>query len=162
MTTEMKEIEYNRARNLITDDLEKLYEAKKILEELDDFKDSKEFLIDVNSKINLLELDLEEEKKEKYNRAVLLYKSSKTAQKLDQAIKLFNELGDYEDSLELIEKAKIERQKVAKKDRKNLDRLKLTGYLFAGIGVVMISYIVISTIIIVIAVCLIYSIREGN
>ena len=146
MTTEMKEIEYNRARNLITDDLDKLNEAKKILEELDDFKDSKKFLIDVNSKINLLELDLEEERKEKYERAVQLYKSSKTAQKLDQAIKLFKELGDYEDSLELIEKAKQDREKVAKQDRKNLDRLKLTGYLFAGIGVVMIVFIICAVI----------------
>ena len=146
MTNEMKEIEYNRARNLIVEDIDKLYEAKKILENLDDYKDSKKFLVDVNSKINLLELDLEEERKEKYERAVALYNSSKTAQKLDQAIKLFKELGDYEDSLTYIEKAKVERDKVAKKDRKNLDRLKLTGYLFAGIGVVMIVFIICAVI----------------
>ena len=60
MTKEMMEIEYNRARTLLSsDELEKLEEARNILEELNDYKDSKKFLDDAKLKINekLIELD---------------------------------------------------------------------------------------------------------
>ena len=92
MTKEMMEIEYNRARTLLSaDELEKIEEARNILEELDDYKDSKKFLDEAKLKINEMQIEIDEKKEEDYERAILLMKEKKSAQRLDQAIKLFND-----------------------------------------------------------------------
>jgi len=147
MTDEMLEIEYNRARRLIeSNEYKKLVEAKDVLIKIGDYKNANKYLIEVNSKINLYESELENKKLENYNRAVELISSKKTSQKLDQAIKLFKELDDYKDSRELLEKTIEERKKIMVKDRKNLDRFKLVGYLCAGIGVVIIAFLILAVI----------------
>ena len=147
MTKEMMEIEYNRARNLsATEDLDKLIEARNIFENLDGYKNSNDLLNDVIIKINGLKGDLEEKKLDDYNRALLLMQEKKSAYRLDQAIKLFKELGDYKDSKELLEKCEDYRNKVILNDKKNLDRFKLLGYLFAGIGVVAVVFIILAMI----------------
>ncbi len=147
MTDEMLEIEYNRARRLIeSNEYKKLVEAKDVLIKIGDYKNANKYLIEVNSKINLYESELENKKLENYNRAVELISSKKTSQKLDQAIKLFKELDDYKDSKELLEKTLEERKKIMVKDRKNLDRFKLVGYLCAGIGVVIIAFLILAVI----------------
>lgn len=147
MTKEMMEIEYNRARNLIaSEDLNKLIEARDILTELDDYKESKKYLEKVVTEINSMNADLEEKKEEDYERAVMLMKEKKSAQRLDQAMKLFKALGDYKDSAELLEKCQQLRTSVSIKDKKDLDRLKLIGYLFAGIGVIAIFVIICAMI----------------
>lgn len=147
MTKEMMEIEYNRARNLsATEDLDKLIEARNIFENLDGYKNSNDLLNDVIIKINSLKGDLEEKKLDDYNRALLLMQEKKSAYRLDQAIKLFKELGDYKDSKELLEKCEDYRNKVILNDKKNLDRFKLLGYLFAGIGVVAVVFIILAMI----------------
>ena len=143
MTKEMMEIEYNRARNLsATKDLDKLIEAKNIFEALDGYKNSNDLLNDVIIKINNLKADLEETKEDDYNRALLLMQEKKSAYRLDQAIKLFKKIGDYKDSVELLEKCEEYRKKVEKNDKKNLDRFRLVGYLCAGIGVIFVAFII--------------------
>ena len=147
MTLEMMEIEYTRARELSQkEDIKSLEEAINIFTNLNDFKDSNKFKNDAITKLNLLKEELEEKKKEDYNRAVMLMQNKKSAQRLDQAIKLFNELADYKDSNKLKEECIILRQKVMKGDKKSLDRLKLVGYLFAGIGIITIAFIICAVI----------------
>ena len=147
MTLEMMEIEYTRARELSQkEDIKSLEEAINIFTNLNDFKDSNKFKNDAITKLNLLKEELEEKKKEDYNRAVMLMQNKKSAQRLDQAIKLFNELADYKDSNKLKEECIILRQKVMKGDKKSLDRLKLVGYLFAGIGIIAIAFIICAVI----------------
>ena len=147
MSDEMIEIEYNRARRLIeSDKLETYIEAKKILLELKDYKDSKKYLEEANSRINILESEKESKKEEDYNRAVELISGKKTSQKLDQAIKIFKELDDYKDSKELLEVTLANRKKIMTKDKKNLDRFKLLGYILAGLGVVFIALIICAVI----------------
>lgn len=147
MTKEMMEIEYNRARNLIaSENLDKLIEARDILTELDDYKDSKKYLEKVVIEINNLNADLEEKKDEDYKRAIMLMKEKKSAQRLDQAMKLFKDLDDYKDSKELLEECQELREKVSIQDRRNLDRFKLLGYLFAGIGVIAVFFIICAMI----------------
>ena len=146
MTKEMQEIEYNRARNLFeSNDYEKILEARNIFSKLDDYKDSKKYLDEIIPIINNMEFELEEKKEEDYLRAIDLMKI-KSAQRLDQAIKLFKNLEDYKDSKELYEKCIEQRNKISVKDKKNLDRFKLIGYLFAGIGVVAIVFIICAVI----------------
>ncbi|MCR5462200.1 MAG: hypothetical protein K6E87_03945 [bacterium] len=147
MTLEMMEIEYTRARELSQkEDIKSLEEAINIFTNLEDFKDSNKFKNNAITKLNLLKEELEEKKKEDYNRAVMLMQNKKSAQRLDQAIKLFNELADYKDSNKLKEECIILRQKVMKGDKKSLDRLKLVGYLFAGIGIIAIAFIICAVI----------------
>lgn len=147
MTLEMMEIEYKRARNLMNkDDLDSVNEALNVFESLGDFKDSLRFKNDVIKKINLLKEEQNEKNEENYNRAIMLMENKKSAQRLDQAIKLFTDLGDYKDSIKLKEECEEARIKVMKADKKGLDRLKLTGYIFAGIGVVMIVFIICAVI----------------
>ena len=147
MTLEMMEIEYTRARELSQkEDIKSLEEAINIFTNLEDFKDSNKFKNNAITKLNLLKEELEEKKKEDYNRAVMLMQNKKSAQRLDQAIKLFNELADYKDSIKLKEECIILRQKVMKGDKKSLDRLKLVGYLFAGIGIIAIAFIICAVI----------------
>ena len=147
MTKEMMEIEYNRARTLLSsDELSDLEEARKILEELDDYKDSKKFLDDSKLKINKKIIEIDETKEEDYERAILLMKEKKSAQRLDQAIKLFKLLGDYKDSEALLNECIQKRQDVSVKDKRDLDKLRLTGYLFAGIGVIVIAIIICAVI----------------
>ena len=147
MTLEMMEIEYTRARELSQkEDVKSLEEAINIFTNLEDFKDSNKFKNNAITKLNLLKEELEEKKKEDYNRAVMLMQNKKSAQRLDQAIKLFNELADYKDSNKLKEECIILRQKVMKGDKKSLDRLKLVGYLFAGIGIIAIAFIICAVI----------------
>ena len=143
MTLEMMEIEYNRARRLIeTNEYLKLVEAKDILVNLNDYKDSAKYLSEINSKINVYESEIEIKKEEKYLRAKQLIGDKKTSQKLDQAIKLFKELEDYKDSRELLDKTIADRKKIMVKDKKNLDRFKLLGYLFASIGLIVIVLVI--------------------
>ncbi len=146
MTEGMKEIEYKRARNLISDNLDKCMEAKKIFTDLDDYKESRRFLQEVTIKINVMLEDLEVKKEEDYNRAIELISSNPTAQKHDQAIKIFRSLDDYKDSKEILDRLLVEREKMMKKDKKNLDRFKLLGYLCAGLGVIMIVLIICAVI----------------
>lgn len=147
MTLEMMEIEYNRARNLMNkDDLESIKEALNVFDSLGDFKDSLKYKNELIEKINILEDELTQKKEDDYNRAIMLMENKKSAQRLDQAIKLFNDLGDYKDSIKLKEECEESRIKVMKADKKGLDRLKLTGYIFAGIGVVMIVFIICAVI----------------
>ena len=147
MTKEMMEIEYNRARTLLSsDELEKLEEARNILEELNDYKDSKKFLDDAKLKINEKLIELDEKKEEDYERAVLLMQQKKSAQRLDQAIKLFKQLGDYKDSKALLDECIKKRNDVSVKDKRDLDKLRLMGYLFAGIGVIVIAFIICAVI----------------
>ena len=147
MTLEMMEIEYTRARELSQkEDIRSLEEAINIFTNLEDFKDSNKFKNNAITKLNLLKEELEEKKKEDYNRAVMLMQNKKSAQRLDQATKLFNELADYKDSNKLKEECIILRQKVMKGDKKSLDRLKLVGYLFAGIGIIAIAFIICAVI----------------
>ena len=147
MSDEMIEIEYNRARRLIeTDKLENYIEAKKILLELKDYKNSMKYLEEVNSKINILEAEKEERIEENYSRALDLISGKKTSQKLDQAIKLFKELDDYKDSKVLLEQTLENRKKIIDKDKKNLDRFKLLGYILAGLGIVFIAFIICAVI----------------
>ena len=146
MTQEMIEIEYNRGRTLIeNNDLNSAIEAKKIFESID-YKDSKKYL-EIASKLVIdLENDLKEKKEEDYERALLLMKEKKSAQRLDQAIKLFKELDDYKDSKELMEKCINQRNKVSISDKKNLNRFKALGLLFASIGLVMVVFIICAMI----------------
>ena len=147
MSDEMIEIEYNRARRLIeSDKLENYIEAKKILLEIKDYKNSMKYLEEVNSKINILEAEKIERIEENYSRALDLISGKKTSQKLDQAIKLFKELDDYKDSKVLLEKTLEDRKKIMDKDKKNLDRFKLLGYLLAGLGIVFIAFIICAVI----------------
>lgn len=147
MTKEMIDIEYNRARTLSEkDDIKSVEEAIKIFENLEDYKDSNKFLNLSKEKLNKLKLDYDQKREEDYERAIMLMKEKNSAQRLDQAIKLFNSLEDYKDSNELKEKCINQRHKVMVKDRKNLDRFKLLGYLFAGIGVVIIAFIICAVI----------------
>ena len=147
MTKEMMEIEYNRARTLLSsDELEKLEEARNILEELNDYKDSKKFLDDAKLKINEKLIELDEKKEEDYERAILLMQQKKSAQRLDQAIKLFKQLGDYKDSKALLDECIKKRNDVSVKDKRDLDKLRLMGYLFAGIGVIVIAFIICAVI----------------
>lgn len=147
MTLEMMEIEYNRARELSQkDDIKSVSESIKIFSNLDDFKNSKKFMEDASNKLEELKIELDEKKEDDYNRALLLMENKKSAQRLDQAIKLFNDLGDYKDSVKLKEECNNLRLKVMKSDRKNLDRLKLVGYLFAGIGIIAIAFIICAVI----------------
>ena len=147
MTLEMMEIEYNRARDLMNkDDLESVNEALKTFDNLGDYKDSLRFKNETIKRINILKDDLAQKNEEDYNRALMLMENKKSAQRLDQAIKLFNDLGDYKDSINLKKECEETRIKVMKADKKGLDRLKLTGYIFAGIGVVMIVFIICAVI----------------
>ena len=147
MTLEMMEIEYNRARDLLyKDNLDSANEAFDIFEKLGDYKDSKKFKNEAIKKINILKDELAQKKEEDYNRAIMLMENKKSAQRLDQAIKLFNDLGDYKDSINLKKECEETRLKVMKADRKGLDRLKLVGYIFAGIGVIMIVFIICAVI----------------
>ena len=147
MTKEMMEIEYSRARTLLSsDELEKLEEARNILEELNDYKDSKKFLDDAKLKINEKLIELDEKKEEDYERAILLMQQKKSAQRLDQAIKLFKQLGDYKDSKALLDECIKKRNDVSVKDKRDLDKLRLMGYLFAGIGVIVIAFIICAVI----------------
>ena len=146
MTQEMIEIEYNRGRTLIeNNDLNSAIEAKKIFESID-YKDSKKYLEIANKFLIDLENDLKEKKEEDYERALLLMKEKKSAQRLDQAIKLFKELDDYKDSKELMEKCINQRNKVSISDKKNLNRFKALGLLFASIGLVMVVFIICAMI----------------
>lgn len=143
MTLEMIEIEYNRGRTLIEkDDLDSVIEANKIFVELNDYKDSKKFLDLTSKRIEELKEALDFKKKEDYDRAVLLMKQKRSAQRLDQAIKLFKELDDYKDSKELMDKCIKYREKVALNDKKGINRLKALGLFFALIGLVVIVFIV--------------------
>lgn len=147
MTQEMMEIEYNRARTLLSsNELEKLEEARDILISLNDYKDSPKFLDEAKLKINNLLIEIEEKKEEDYERAILLMKEKKSAQRLDQAIKLFKMLDDYKDSKELLEECIKKRKDVSVKDKRDLDKLRLMGYLFAGIGVVFIAFVILAVI----------------
>ena len=147
MTQEMIEIEYNRARNLYEkDDLESVIEANKIFISLDDYKESKKYASLSSEKVAELEKEKDEKILEDYDRAVMLMQEKKSAQRLDQAIKLFKELGDYKDSKELMEKCIKRREKVAVSDKKNLDRFKALGLFCALIGLVMIVFIVCAMI----------------
>ena len=147
MTQEMMEIEYNRARTLLSsNELEKLEEARDILVSLNDYKDSPKFLDEAKLKINNLLIEIEEKKKEGYERAILLMKEKKSAQRLDQAIKLFKILDDYKDSKELLEECIKKRKDVSVKDKRDLDKLRLMGYLFASIGVVFIAFVIFAVI----------------
>ena len=147
MTAEMMEIEYNRARNLLEKtDISSLEEAVKVFEDLNDFKDSYKFKNMAILKLNEAKEDEKEKKEESYNRALLLMENKKSAQRLDQAIKLFNDLGDYKDSNVLKEECLKLRKKVMKKDKANLEKLRLIGYLFAGIGVIVIAFIILAII----------------
>lgn len=143
MTQEMIEIEYNRGRTLLEkDDLSSVREANKIFTELKDFKDSEKYALMAGEKIVVLEKELEEKKEEDYNRALMLMEEKKSAQRLDQAIKLFKDLDDYKDSKELMDKCIKQREKVAVSDKKNLDRFKALGLFFALIGLIMVVFIV--------------------
>lgn len=147
MTLEMMEIEYNRARELSQkDDVKSLSEAIKIFESLDDFKNSKKFMEEASIKLEELQKELELKKEEDYSRALLLMENKKSAQRLDQAIKLFNDLSDFKDSIKLKEECTNLRLKVMKSDKKNLDRFKLIGYLCAGIGIIVIAFIICAVI----------------
>lgn len=147
MTLEMMEIEYKRARELsLKDDIKSVEEAIDIFTKLEDFKESNRFKNEALAKYNILKEEYNEKLEEDYNRAVMLMQNKKSAQRLDQAIKLFKDLADYKDSMKLKEECEVLRQKVMKSDRKNLDRFKLLGYLFAGIGVVVIVIIICAVI----------------
>ena len=147
MTKEMMEIEYNRARRLLeTNDYEKIIEAKRIFTDLGDYSNSMKYLEDANSKINIYESEIEEKTEEKYNRALELLEGTKTAQKLDQAIKLFKELDDYKDSKEKLKYATRKREIIREKDKKSLDRLKFAGYLCVGIGIIVIAFLILAVI----------------
>ena len=147
MTVEMMEIEYNRARTLLEKgEISGLEEALNIFEDLNDYKESPKLKNMVIEKLNVKKAELEEQKEEKYNRAILLMENKKSAQRLDQAAKLFNDLGDYKDSIKLREECLVYRQKVMKKDKAGIERLRLIGYLFAGIGVIVIAFIVLAVI----------------
>lgn len=147
MTVEMMEIEYNRARTLLEKgEISGLEEALNIFEDLNDYKESPKLKNMVIEKLNVKKAELEEQKEEKYNRAILLMENKKSAQRLDQAAKLFNDLGDYKDSIKLREECLEYRKKVMKKDKAGIERLRLIGYLFAGIGVIVIAFIVLAVI----------------
>lgn len=147
MTLEMMEIEYNRARNLAEKtDIASLEEAVNIFEGLEDYKESKKFRDIAVLKLNEAKANLEVKIEEDYNRACFLMENKNSAQRLDQAIKLFNDLGDYKDSNELKEKCIVLRKKVMIKDKRGLDRFKLIGYLCAGIGVIAIAFIIMAVI----------------
>ena len=147
MTLEMMEIEYKRARELsLKDDIKSVEEAIDIFTKLEDFKESNRFKNEALAKYNILKEEYNEKLEEDYNRAVMLMQNKKSAQRLDQAIKLFKDLADYKDSMKLKEECEILRQKVMVSDRKNLDRFKLLGYLFAGIGVVVVAIIICAVI----------------
>ena len=147
MTLEMMEIEYKRARELSQkDDIKSVEEAINIFTNLEDFKESNRFKNDAVLKLNQLKEEFNEKLEEDYNRAVMLMQNKKSAQRLDQAIKLFNDLADYKDSNKLKEECITLRQKVMKNDKKNLDRFKLAGYLCAGIGIIAIAFIICAII----------------
>lgn len=147
MNLETMEIEYNRARKL-TDksDIESLEEAINVFDSLEDYKDSKKFRDIAVSKLNEAKAELDKKMEEDYNRALFLMENKKSAQRLDQAIKLLNDLGDYKDSAELKEKCIELRKKVMIKDKKGLDRFKLLGYLCAGIGVIVVAFLIMAII----------------
>jgi len=147
MTLEMMEIEYNRARNLAEKtDIASLEEAVNIFEGLEDYKESKKYRDIAVLKLNEAKANLEVKIEEDYNRACFLMENKNSAQRLDQAIKLFNDLGDYKDSNELKEKCIVLRKKLMIKDKRGLDRFKLIGYLCAGIGVIAIAFIIMAII----------------
>ena len=147
MTKEMMEIEYNRGRNLLeTDKIENLEEAIKVFTNLEDYKESAKFLNQAKEKYNGLKMEFEEQKEEDYQRALMLMKEKKSAQRLDQAIKLFTSLEGYKDSNEQKEICLKYREKVMINDKTGLDRLKLTGYLFAGIGIIVIAIVICAVI----------------
>ena len=96
MTLEMMEIEYNRARNLAEKtDVASLEEAINVFESLEDYKESKKYRDIAVVKLNEAKANLANKIEEDYNRACFLMENKKSAQRLDQAIKLFNDLGDY-------------------------------------------------------------------
>ena len=146
MTQEMIEIEYNRARSLLEkDELDDFIEAKKILESID-YKDSKKYLDIAIKKVDEKTIELEEKRKEDYEYAVFLMKEKKSAQRLDQAIKLFTNLGDYKDSKEKLEYCIKYREKVSISDKKNINRLKALGLFFVGIGLATVVFIICAII----------------
>ena len=147
MTVEMMEIDYNRARSLAEkDDINSLEEAVKIFEDLKDYKESMKLRDLTVIKLNEKKGEIAELNEEKYDRAVMLMQNKKSAQRLDQAIKLFSELEDYKDSNELKEKCLQYRQTVMKKDKNNIEKMRLVGYLCAGIGVIVIAFIILAII----------------
>ena len=147
MTLEMMEIEYNRARNLAEKtDIASLEEAVNIFDGLEDYKESKKYRDIAVLKLNEAKANLEVKIEEDYNRACFLMENKNSAQRVDQAIKLFNDLGDYKDSNELKEKCIVLRKKVMIKDKRGLDRFKLIGFLCAGIGVIAIAFIIMAVI----------------
>ena len=147
MTLEMMEIEYNRARTLLDKtDVASLEEAVKVFEGLDDYKDSKKLRGIAVEKLNDAIAEEEELKEESYSRALMLMENKKSAQRLDQAMKLFADLGDYKDSVALKEECQKARIKVMKKDKAGIEKLRLAGYLCAGIGVVVVAFIILAII----------------
>ena len=147
MTAEMMEIEYNRARVLLDKtDISSLEEALNIFESLNDYKDSNKLRNIAVEKLNEAKAEEEVLKEDSYKRALMLMENKKSAQRLDQAIKLFNDLGDYKDSASLKEKCLEFRQKVMKKDKAGIEKLRLAGYLCAGIGVIVVAFIILAII----------------
>ena len=147
MTAEMMEIEYNRARNLLDKtNVASLEEAVQVFEELNDYKDSLKYKNTAILKLNEAKAEVEELKEESYSRALMLMENKKSAQRLDQAMKLFTDLGDYKDSVALKEECLKLREKVMKKDKAGIERLRLLGYLFAGIGIIAIAFVVLAII----------------
>ena len=147
MTLEMMEIEYKRARELmLKEDIDSIKEANDIFLKLEDYKDSIKFKNETTKMLNVLESELEGKKEEDYKRAIFLMENKKSAQRLDQAIKLFTDLADYKDSEKLKNECLSYRQKVMNNDKKNLDKLKLIGYLFAGIGIIVIAFLICAVI----------------
>ena len=147
MTLEMMEIEYNRARTLLAkEDIPSLEEAVNIFEGLNDYKESVKFRNMAVEKLNEKKAELEVLNEEKYKRALLLMENKKSAQRLDQAMKLFNELGDYKDSINLKEKCQEYRIKVMKKDKAGIEKFRLVGYLCAGIGVIVVAFLILAVI----------------
>lgn len=147
MANDMTELKYQRARNLIDKNDEKsIYEARTILEQLDDYKDSKKYLNDCILKINQYEIEHEEKIKEDYAKACELMKDKKSAYKLDTAIKIFKSLGDYEDSVSRLEVCNELRCNVSKKDKKGLSKIKIAGFVVIGISILFIAFIIFAAI----------------